>query len=352
MFNFSAGAPRPANDDARLNAANDLVRRTLTQHGLMGSNLAQPHPQWSGTDMMSRLQAQMQGFGTPTGPVDHQMQAGQFTCDAGSRNYLTHVPTNAADGASGIVVMLHGCTQNPADFAAGTAMNTLADHHGFVVVYPQQARGDNAQSCWNWFSRNDQRRDRGEPAILSGLTRKIAADHGVGADKTFVAGLSAGAAMAVILGETHPDVFAAVGAHSGIPFGVAKDVTTAFAAMAGNAAEPPATGSASGVRTIVFHGTSDTTVHPSNGDLIARHALSRGGAQTIETEDSGTASGRGFTRRASATTAGVPLLEHWVIDGLAHAWSGGKAAGSYTDTKGPDASAEMVRFFFDANGTR
>ena len=351
MFKFNAGAPRPANDDARLNAANDLVRRTLTQHGLMGGD-TQAQPQWSGTDMMTRLQAQMQGFGTQAGPADHQMQAGQFTCDSGSRNYLTHVPASAADGASGIIVMLHGCTQNPADFAAGTAMNTLADRHGFVVVYPQQARGDNAQSCWNWFSRNDQRRDRGEPAILSGLARKIAADHGVGADKTYVAGLSAGAAMAVILGETYPDVFAAVGAHSGLPFGAAKDVTSAFAAMAGNAAEPLMNGSGSGVRTIVFHGTSDTTVHPSNGDHIARHALSRSGTQTIETEDSGTVSGRAFTRRTSATNGGVPLLEHWVVDGLAHAWSGGKAAGSYTDTKGPDASAEMVRFFFDINEAR
>lgn len=349
MFNFNAGAPRPAADDARLTAANDLVRRTLAQHGLMGGDAGQPGPQWTGTDMMARLQQQMQGFGTPTAPVDHKMQTGQFTCEAGSRTYLTHVPASARDGATGVVVMLHGCTQNPADFAAGTAMNTLADQHGFVVVYPQQARGDNAQSCWNWFSRNDQRRDRGEPAILAGLTRQIAADHGVGADLTYVAGLSAGAAMAVILGETYPDVFAAVGAHSGLPFGAAKDVTSAFAAMAGNAADHPVASDASGVRTIVFHGTSDSTVHPSNGDRIARHALSRGAAQTIETQDSGTASGRSFTRRTSSTTDGANILEHWVVDGLAHAWSGGQAAGSFTDTKGPDASAEMVRFFFAKN---
>lgn len=359
MITFNVGAQRPATHDARsarLSAANDLVRRTLAQHGLMSEPLGGPDAgalpaSPSLAEMLAGLGAKIGTPGaTPVAvPDGAQFLQGRFTCDAGSRSYRTYIPASAEQGASGLVVMLHGCTQTPEDFAVGTGMNTLAEQRGFVVVYPQQSRGDNAQSCWNWFSRGDQRRDRGEPAILAGMVRKVMAEHGIEKDQTFVAGLSAGAAMAVILGETYPDVFSAIGVHSGLPFGAAKDVPSAFAAMAGNASEIGGTAAKkSPVRTIIFHGTADATVHPSNGEHIARQALDHGSFQTIATEEQGNAAGRSFTRNITASSDGTIELEYWTVNGLGHAWSGGQPGGTYTDTKGPDASSEMIRFFFDA----
>ena len=352
---FNVGALRQATDGARLSAANDLVQRTLAQHGLVPQSR-----QTAGHEMpgMPSLESMLAKFTGPIGnvtqtdlviPAGAEFRSDTLTCPAGSRTYRTYIPASTAEGATtGVVMMLHGCTQTPEDFAAGTGMNALAELHRFVVVYPAQSRGDNAQSCWNWFSRGDQRRGRGEPAILAGIASLISKEHGVGPDRTFVAGLSAGAAMAVILGETYSDVFAAVGAHSGLPVGAAKDVTSAFAAMAGNAtdaiSQPAATGK---TRTIVFHGNADATVHPSNGDAIAKRAVDAGALQTIETSTKGEAAGRRFTCTITSDLQGKPIVEHWSIDGQGHAWSGGQPTGSYTDANGPDASAEMIRFFFN-----
>lgn len=347
---YDVGALRPAADDARLSAANDLVQRTLAQHGLLpGTTRSSP----AGMPAMDGLLAQLSQTGKRTAPIQPALPEGArfeqdtYTCPAGSRMYRTYIPASAGAGARGVIMMLHGCTQSPEDFAAGTGMNALAEKHGFVVIYPAQSRGDNAQSCWNWFSRGDQRRDRGEPAILAGLANRICADHDIDRDRTFVAGLSAGGAMAAILGETYPDVFAAVGAHSGLPVGAARDVPSAFAAMGGNILEAPAR-SQDGppVRSIVFHGTADATVHPDNGEAIVRRALIGGCGQSIETRAQAEANGRSYTRLISSDVAGSALVEHWRIDGQGHAWSGGSPTGSYTDPKGPDASAEMVRFFF------
>ena len=354
---FNVGASRPATDAARASAASDLVQRTLAQHGLV-SPLEQGEQtgharlpslngilsKFSGQSMRPRTQQ----IEVPDGAI---FRGDTFTCASGSRKYHLYVPASALDGASGVVMMLHGCTQTPEDFATGTGMNALADRDGFVVIYPAQSRGDNAQSCWNWFSRGDQRRGRGEPAILADLTQKVCADHGVNRDDTFVAGLSAGAAMAVILGETYPDVFAAVGAHSGLPAGSAKDVSSAFAAMAGNALEGPDPVPADHcVRTILFHGSADRTVHPANGVGIARRARRAGPGQSLETSISGKVEGRSYTREISSDADGTALVEHWTVEGQGHAWSGGQPVGSYTDPKGPDASAEMIRFFFETSG--
>lgn len=357
MIKYNVGALRPATDDARatrMTAANDLVQRTLAQHGLMpGTSTDQNAATLPGLPAMDTLLARLGSpVDAPSSPSVPLLDGAKFwadlySCAAGTRAYKTYVPSTATNGVTGIVVMLHGCTQNADDFAAGTGMNALAEMHRFVVIYPQQSRGDNAQSCWNWFSRGDQRRDRGEPAILAGLTRKAMAEHGVSKDRTFVAGLSAGAAMAVVMGETYPDVFSAVGAHSGLPYGAAKDVPSAFAAMAGDVQD--VTGRANGthaMRTIVIHGTADATVHPSNGARIARQVMDRGARQTIETETKGTTFGRSFTCKITTTPDGRPELEHWIIDGLGHAWSGGQPGGTYTDAQGPDVSAEMIRFFF------
>ena len=351
---FNVGASRPATEAAWASAANDLVQRTLAQHGLvsplqpgehtdrtklpsLNSNLAK----FSGAAMYPRTPE----IEVPDGAI---FREDTFTCASGSRKYNLYVPASAADGASGVVMMLHGCTQSPEDFASGTGMNALADRDGFVIIYPAQSRGDNAQSCWNWFSRGDQRRGRGEPAILAGLAQKVCDDHGVTRDNTFVAGFSAGAAMAVILGETYSDVFAAVGAHSGLPAGAAKDVASAFTAMAGNALESPDPVLADDhVRTILFHGSADRTVHPANSDGIARRARHGGPRQSVETSICGEVKGRSYSREISSNADGNAMVERWTVEGQGHAWSGGQPAGSYTDPKGPDASAEMIRFFFE-----
>ncbi|WP_121063532.1 alpha/beta hydrolase family esterase [Chachezhania antarctica] len=358
MINFNAGAWRPAAGQTRatqLAAANDLVTRTLAQHGLTAGPMA-GLPAGGGSDALptalSGLMARLQPNAPPaSAPEDLPNGAlfaeGTFTCAAGTRRYRTYVPASAAEGVTGLVVMLHGCTQTPEDFAKGTGMNALAERHRFIVVYPHQSRGDNAQSCWNWFSRGDQQRDRGEPAIIAGLTREAIADHAIPKGKVFVAGLSAGAAMAVILGDTYPDLFKSVGAHSGLPAGAAQDVPSAFAAMAGRVIES-APGKAA-TRTIVFHGDADATVHPSNGERIVRQALDGGPRQSLQTEDEGTSGGRTYRRCTTYDEAGTEAVEHWVVEGLGHAWSGGQTTGSYTDPQGPDASTEMVRFFFSAS---
>lgn len=357
MRNFNVGAWRPAKGDARaarLAAASNLVQRTLARHGLMPQDHAESGP---ASATFPELHSALAGPGTSPDATSAKiapphprvaLRQGRYSCGAGSRTYRTFVPSTASAGVSGLVVMLHGCTQTPEDFANGTGMNVLAEKNGFVVIYPQQSRGDNAQSCWNWFSPGDQRRDQGEPAILAGITREAMAEFGASPDRTFVAGLSAGAAMAVILGETYPDVFAGVGVHSGLPFGAAKDVPSAFAAMSGAPPEAPHPALAGkAVRTIVIHGSADAVVHPSNGGRIVRDALHRVAGQTLETEEKNTASGRRFTRRIISGPHGATEVEHWTIEGLAHAWSGGHPTGSHTDASGPDASAEMIRFFFE-----
>jgi poly(hydroxyalkanoate) depolymerase family esterase len=264
----------------------------------------------------------------------------------GSRDYRLYVPASLADGAQGLIVMLHGCTQDPDDFACGTSMNALAERHGLVVAYPAQTRAHNAQGCWNWFRTGDQRRDVGEPAILAGLTRALIEQFGIDRSRVFVAGLSAGGAMAAILGETYPDLFAGIGVHSGLPAGCASDVVSAFSAMrgeVGRASRPAAAFNADAVRTIVFHGAADATVHPSNGDSIVARAR-RDGSKTQELRAT-SRGGRSYAKTVTHGPDGVSLIEHWLIEGANHAWSGGSAAGSYTDPAGPDASAEMVRFF-------
>lgn len=351
---FNVGALRPATDDARaarLAAANDLVTRTLAQHGLMpgGPSVDLPSPLADMNQLLRRLNPGQHGALAPEVqlPEGAEFLRQSYSCTQGTRSYRTYVPSTAAEGVTGLVVMLHGCTQTPEDFAAGTGMNALAEIHRFIVVYPHQMRGENAQSCWNWFRRGDQMRARGEPAILAGLAQKAMADFDVPSRRVFVAGLSAGAAMAVILGETYRDVFAAVGVHSGLPYRAATDVPSAFAAMAGSGVDKPSCAGAGSLRAIVFHGTADTTVHPSNGDRIARDMRDAGPKQTTVSDHQTTVAGRRVNRETTTTAEGHPLLEHWRIEGLGHAWSGGQPAGSYTDPAGPDASAEMVRFFFD-----
>lgn len=227
--------------------------------------------------------------------------------------------------------MLHGCTQDPDDFAVGTQMNACAEAHDLVVAYPGQPSSANANRCWNWFSRTDQRRGGGEAALLAELTLFLRERHQVDRQRVFVAGISAGGAMAAALAEAYPDVFRAVGVHSGVPPGTADNLLTAVLAMKGMRKTSPAENP---LPTIVFHGDKDSVVHPRNAEML----MSRlSGWQPLGPPDQG--------RRLFADHQGVVRAEQWMIAGMGHAWSGGSPAGSYTYPAGPDASAEMVRFF-------
>ena len=276
-----------------------------------------------------------------------------FTCEAGSRDYKVYIPSHADGRTLPLIIMLHGCTQNPDDFATGTGMNRLAEEHGFIVAYPRQPMSANQSACWNWFNLTDQMRDAGEPSIIAGITRTIMAEFDIDAERVYVAGLSAGGAMAAIMSATYPELYAATGIHSGLAYGSATDVVSAFAAMRG-ASSPAAPaqrkshrkGVNGRLRTIVFHGASDHKVHPSNAEMILAKARAGLTDAAQETRHDGSAGGRAYTRTVITDASGIPHVEHWAIEGLGHAWSGGSPEGSHTDQYGPDASREMLRFFF------
>lgn len=278
---------------------------------------------------------------------------GRYVNDFGTRFYKTYLPARDHGRKRPLVVMLHGCKQNPDDFAAGTRMNELADELGFVVAYPEQAVRANGQRCWNWFQEADQVRDVGEPSLIAGITREVIAKHKVDPKRVYVAGLSAGGAMAAVMGCTYPDLYAAVGVHSGLAYGAARDLPSALAAMRGrqHGASPRCGESSSEpVPTIVFHGDLDATVHPRNGEHVIAQVSpvksvlvqSPSAPRTVEKGDAG---GRAYTRTVQADRSGKPVFEHWLVHGAGHAWSGGSASGSYADPKGPDAARAMLKFF-------
>jgi poly(hydroxyalkanoate) depolymerase family esterase len=295
-------------------------------------------------------------------PAGGQFVERAYAGPAGGRSYKLYVPSGyTGQEAVPLVVMLHGCTQNPNDFAAGTSMNELAETHTFLVAYPAQAQNSNMQKCWNWFKASDQQRGSGEPAIIAGITRQVVEEYAVADGRVYVAGMSAGGAMAAIMGATYPDLYAAVGVHSGLAPGAAQDMASAFSAMQGGGAsnthqEAPTGGSKVSVPVIVFHGDRDTTVHPRNAEqLLAYYRTvdsTPGGRNTadepvppVAVRKGQVPGGYAYTRATQRDADGRPIMEQWTIHGLGHAWSGGSSAGSYTDAKGPDASAEMMRFF-------
>lgn len=262
---------------------------------------------------------------------------------------------SSALGAMPLIVLLHGCKQDAQDFADGTAMNALADQHGFMVLYPEQISKANSQMCWNWFEPSHQQLGRGEPGMIAALTKHILASRQKGdgdkvlaiADpgRVYIAGLSAGGAMAAVVAGLYPDLFAALGVHSGLPVGAAQNLLSAFAAMRRGAKG----GVVPAMPTIVFHGCADKTVHPDNGENIsdaAVAALKASGRsllkQSISVGDSKDQNVKRITYRGDD---GRSYVEHWQVSDGPHAWSGGNAKGSFTDPGGPSASAAMLAFF-------
>ncbi|MBF9233088.1 extracellular catalytic domain type 1 short-chain-length polyhydroxyalkanoate depolymerase [Microvirga alba] len=276
-------------------------------------------------------------------PDGAQFEERGYANAAGSRAYKLYVPSGYDGTALPLVVMLHGCTQSPDDFAAGTRMNDLAEEQTFLVAYPAQAQSANVSKCWNWFSAGHQQRDRGEPSLIAGITRQIMRDFPVEPGRVYIAGLSAGGAAAAVMGSAYPDLYAAVGVHSGLACGAASDMPSALAAMRQGGSSPGSRGFGA-VPIIVFHGDRDTTVNPVNGDQVI--AQSRAAADLRTTVSHGEAPGGiRYTRTVQADESGRPMREQWILHGVGHAWSGGSTAGSYTDPSGPDASREMMRFF-------
>ncbi|GAB1477468.1 PHB depolymerase family esterase [Paracoccaceae bacterium] len=275
-------------------------------------------------------------------PEGAQFLSLTYTAAQGSRSYRLYIPANRPAPSMPLIVMLHGCTQTPEDFAAGTGMNALAEEFGCLIAYPAQPAGANAQKCWNWYRPEDQVRDRGEPALIAGLTRAIWRDYKADPARTYIAGLSAGGAAAVVMAHAYPEIFSALGVHSGLPAGSAQDIPQAFAAMrSGSKGKRLRTF----VPTIVFHGLADSTVHPDNGAAVLSQALHAMPGLRATTRQGIAEGGRCYRATAHHHADGRSLAEHWQIEGAGHAWAGGHSAGSYTDPKGPDASRQMLRFF-------
>jgi poly(hydroxyalkanoate) depolymerase family esterase len=261
---------------------------------------------------------------------------------AGERTCKLYLPTGYTGQAVPLLVMLHGGTQGADDFAAGTRMNELAERHGFLVAYPEQSRAANPMGYWNWFQPADQHRGSGEASLIAGLTEQIIDNYAIDARRVYVAGFSAGGAMAAVMATAYPDVYAAAGVHSGLPAGAAHDIPSAFAAMAQGAP----THRRQSVPLIIFHGDGDPTVDHVNADCLVRAVLPNAGdRQQPRTTRGRVPGGHEYTRRVYAARDGTPLVEHWTIHQAGHAWSGGSPHGTYTDPQGPDASTELVRFF-------
>jgi poly(hydroxyalkanoate) depolymerase family esterase len=275
-----------------------------------------------------------------------------YSSPAGSRAYRLFIPSRYQGQPLPLVVMLHGCTQSPDDFAAGTRMNFIAEEQNCFVVYPAQPSQANQAKCWNWFRATDQQRGRGEPSLIAGITRQIMDDYSVDRKRVYVGGLSAGAAAAAIMGATYNDLYAAIGMHSGLACGVATDLPSALVAMRqGGSNHRVVSGDGSPVPTIVFHGDRDTTVHPNNGDQILERSERTTSTQK-KVQRGQVPGGHAYTRTILCDASGRTMLEHWNIHGAGHAWSGGSPAGSYTDPRGPDATREMLRFFLEHSLSR
>lgn len=319
-------------------AATDLIRRALRGESANVEPPPAKRPERAKAERVHRTSSEADTAVEDRGHFSRRSYANA----AGLRDYKLYVPSGYRGEPMPLIVMLHGCTQDADDFAAGTQMNALADEHGFIVVYPVQPQAANASKCWNWFKPADQARDGGEPSLIAGITREVMASHSVDPGRVYVAGLSAGGAMAAILAETYPDLYAAAGVHSGLPAGCAHDLPSALAAMRGGKRPAHAATRPPRCPLIVIHGDADTTVHYANADAILRGFSVNTSASAAPASEM--VSTRKYTVRKLVSRDGT-RAECWTIHGAPHAWSGGSSRGSFTDPAGPDASAAMLRFF-------
>ena len=276
---------------------------------------------------------------------------GSYSNNHGSRRYKLFIPSRYHGQPLPLLVMLHGCLQDPDDFALGTRMNAIAEEQGLFVLYPAQSESANQTRCWNWFNASHQRRDQGEPSIIAGMTQEVIRSYHIDAGRVYIAGMSAGGAMAAIMAATYSDLYAAVGIHSGMPFGAAQNFLAAITAMKDGAALG-ARLPAKRIPVIVFHGDQDVMVNSRNaGQIIAQwlQGAEQEGSQHASTAPVGEGNGRAFTRTIYHDAAAHAVAENWLVHDAGHAWSGGGAAGSFTDAAGPDASREMLRFFLNVS---
>lgn len=293
----------------------------------------------------------------------------RFDLRASGNRALVHVPRGLDPSLpAAVVCMLHGCTQDPAAFAAATSMSHAADRYGFVVVYPGQDRGHNPQRCWNWFLPEHQQRGAGEPEAIAGILRDLIETDSrctIDPGRVFVAGMSSGAAMAVILATCYPDLFAAVAVHSGLAYRSAKNLAGALDAMAraggnadahGHAAHAAMGEHARPVPSLVIHGSADCTVCPANTIQVLRQSMAANHLAAPETCDHDIArpatshrsqieGGHPYTQTRWTDAHGALMHELIEVEGLEHAWSGGTPGGSHTDPRGPSATEAIWTFF-------
>lgn len=337
-------AGRPGEATAILQRSIGIASPELTAER-RSSNLSDGLREWFG-----RMTPFTRARPAPPEPEpEHRPGAGEFLArsyrnESGIRTYRLYIPSGYRGEPVPLVVMLHGCKQSPEDFAAGTRMNKHAEELTWLAAYPEQSAAANSSRCWNWFRPEDQQRGCGEPALIAGITRQVMSDFAVDPARVYIAGLSAGGAAAAIMGSAYADLYAAVGIHSGLASGVARDMPSAFAAMRHGGPVRQAIREMPIVPTIVFHGDQDRTVNLQNAEMILAQAAA--GIELEKRVERGQVSGgHAYTRTRYIDRAGFVLLESWVVHGEGHAWSGGSRDGSYTDPNGPDATREMLRFF-------